>query len=95
MFSAGERWCRRRPTRAASTRRSLPAQDGAQRRLDPTALRVIGLFQPIMRELVEMHYLITEPVLMDDTALHRLLGTVRKTSYDEGIRLTFEAYKRA
>ena len=30
---------------------------------------------------------------MDDTALHRLLGTVRKTPYDEGIRLTYEAYK--
>ncbi len=58
-------------------------------------LRVVGVFNPIMRELVEMHYLITDPVLMDDTALHRLLGTVRKTPYDEGIRLTFEAYKRA
>ena len=60
-----------------------------------TALRVIGLFNPIMREFVEMHYLVTEPVLMDDSALHRLLGTVHKTPYDEGIRLTFEAYKRA
>ena len=60
-----------------------------------TMLRVIGLFDPFMRELVEMHYLITEPVLMDDTALHRLLDTVRKTPYDEGIRLTYEAYKGA
>lgn len=60
-----------------------------------TMVRIIGLFQPFMRELVEMHYLITEPVLMDDTALHRLLGTVHKTPYDEGIRLTFDAYKRA
>ena len=59
-----------------------------------TMLRVIGLFQPIMRELVEMHYLITEPLLMDDTALHRLLGPIHKTPYDEGIRLTFEAYRR-
>jgi len=59
-----------------------------------TALRVIGLFNPIMREFVEMHYLITEPVLMDDSALHRLLGTLHKTPYDEGIRLTFEGYKR-
>jgi nucleoside-diphosphate-sugar epimerase len=60
-----------------------------------TVLRVIGLFKPIMRELVEMHYLVTEPVLMDDTAIQRLLGTVQKTPYDEGIRLTLEAYKRA
>ncbi|HTD55435.1 MAG TPA: hypothetical protein VK670_08630, partial [Silvibacterium sp.] len=60
-----------------------------------TVVRVIGLFDPFMRELVEMHYLVTDPVLMDDAALHRLLGTVRKTPYDEGIRLSYEAYKRA
>jgi nucleoside-diphosphate-sugar epimerase len=60
-----------------------------------TMLRMIGLFNPFMREFVEMHYLITDPVLMDDSALHRLLGTVRKTPYDEGIRLAYEAYKRA
>lgn len=37
-----------------------------------TMLRMIGLFNPFMRELVEMHYLLTTPVLMDDTALVRL-----------------------
>lgn len=58
-----------------------------------TMLRIIGLFKPIMRELVEMHYLITTPVLMDDSALHRLLGPIRKTPYDEGLRRTFDAYK--
>lgn len=59
-----------------------------------TVLRIVGLFNPIVRELVEMHYLVTEPVLMDDSAIHRLLGDVHKTPYDEGIRRTFEAYKR-
>jgi len=29
-----------------------------------------------MRELVEMHYLLTTPVLMDDSALRGLLGSV-------------------
>lgn len=58
-----------------------------------TMLRLVGLFQPFMRELVEMNYLFTNPVLMDDSALHRLLGTVRKTSYADGLRLTFEAYR--
>ncbi len=56
-------------------------------------LRLAGLFQPVMRELVEMHYLLTTPLLMDDSALHRLLGDVRKTSYADGIRATFEAYR--
>ena len=58
-----------------------------------TMLRVVGLFKPVMRELVEMHYLQTTPVLMDDSALHQLLGEVHKTSYADGIRATFDAYR--
>lgn len=54
-------------------------------------LRAMGLFSPMMREMVEMHYLQTEPVLMDDSRLVKLLGGVQRTSYDEGIRLTLEA----
>ncbi len=56
-------------------------------------LQAIGLFNPFMRELVEMHYLITDPVIMDDSPLRSLLGNVRATPYDEGIRLTLEAEK--
>lgn len=55
-----------------------------------TTLRVIGLFNPLMRELVEMHYLQTNPVLLDDTALTGLLGTVKKTPYEEGVRQCLE-----
>jgi nucleoside-diphosphate-sugar epimerase len=58
-----------------------------------TMLRIVGMFQPFVRELVEMHYLLTTPVLMDDGALHRLLGDVRKTSYADGIRATFNSYR--
>lgn len=57
-----------------------------------TMLRVIGLFKPFMRELVEMHYLLTTPVLMDDTALTQLLGHVHKTSYADGLKITFDSY---
>jgi nucleoside-diphosphate-sugar epimerase len=57
-------------------------------------LRILGLFNPLMRELVEMHYLLTTPVLMDDQALLRLLGDVHKTSYPEGLRLTLNAYRQ-
>jgi nucleoside-diphosphate-sugar epimerase len=60
-----------------------------------TLLRVIGLFKPFMRELVEMHYLLTDPVLMDDTALQQLIGPIRKTPYAEGIRLSLEAERRS
>jgi hypothetical protein len=59
-----------------------------------TMLRILGLFNPFMRELVEMHYLLTTPVLMDDSALSGLLGGVHKTPYSEGMRLTFDAYRR-
>jgi len=56
-----------------------------------TMLRVIGLFKPFMRELVEMHYLQTDPVLMDDAALRALIGPIAKTPYAEGIRQTLAA----
>jgi nucleoside-diphosphate-sugar epimerase len=51
-----------------------------------TMLRLLGIFNPFMREMVEMHYLLTDPVLMDDSALEELIGPLRKTSYPEGVR---------
>ncbi len=51
-----------------------------------TTLRLLGLFNPLLREMVEMHYLHTDPVLMDDSALHGLLGPIQKTPYADGVR---------
>lgn len=56
-----------------------------------TMLRLIGLFNPFMREMVEMNYLMTDPLIMDDSALRQLIGPIRKTSYQEGIRQTLAA----
>ena len=56
-----------------------------------TLLRVIGLFDKFMREAVEMNYLMTEPVFMDDSALQGLIGPIRKTPYADGIRRTMAA----
>lgn len=56
-----------------------------------TMLRLAGLFDPFMRELVEMHYLQTTPVLLDDSGLQAMLGPIHKTSYEEGIRQTLAA----
>ena len=56
-----------------------------------TMLRLLGLFIPVMRELVEMNYLMTEPVILDDAALQGLIGPIRKTPYAEGIRRTLAA----
>jgi nucleoside-diphosphate-sugar epimerase len=52
-----------------------------------------GLFNSLLRELVELHYLGTTPVILDDTKLHKHLGAVRKTPYREGIRQTMNWYK--
>jgi nucleoside-diphosphate-sugar epimerase len=56
-----------------------------------TMLRVVGLFQPIMRELVEMNYLLTDPFIMDDSALQSLLGGLKKTPLREALRQSLEA----
>jgi nucleoside-diphosphate-sugar epimerase len=56
-----------------------------------TMLRVLGLFNRMMRELVEMNYLLTDPVIMDDTALQALIGPIVKTPYAEGIRRALAA----
>lgn len=54
-------------------------------------LRVGGLFNPVLRELVEMHYLWTTPVKLDDTRLRQLLPNLHKTPYPDGIRQTIDA----
>ena len=58
-----------------------------------TALRVLGLFNRLMREMVEMNYLMTEPLFMDDSALQRLIGPLHKTPYVEGVRQTLAAIR--
>jgi hypothetical protein len=55
-------------------------------------LRVAGLFNPVLRELVEMHYLWTTPVKLDDTRLRQLLPN-QQTPYPEGIRQTIDAMR--
>lgn len=51
-------------------------------------LRLMGLFDPFLREFVEMHYLLTDPVIVDDSALQKVIGPITKTSYNEGVRQT-------
>lgn len=61
------------------------------REASPMLLRAIGLFNPTMRELVEMSYLHETPVILDDSKLRGVLGTIAKTSYDDGIAATVAA----
>jgi nucleoside-diphosphate-sugar epimerase len=57
-------------------------------------LRLLGLFNPVMRELVEMNYLLTTPVLLDDSALRGLLEKIDKTPYEDGLRISLDAARR-
>lgn len=56
--------------------------------LGPTMQRVFGLFMPVLRELGELSYLLSDPVILDDAKLRQKLPGLRKTPYDEGIRRT-------
>ncbi len=56
-----------------------------------TMLRFLGLFDPFLREFVEMHYLLTDPLLVDDSALQRVIGPIVRTPYSEGVRRTMLA----
>jgi nucleoside-diphosphate-sugar epimerase len=53
-------------------------------------LNVLGIFNPMMREIAEMNYLWTTPVKLDDSRLRQLLPNLQKTSYEEGIRITLQ-----
>lgn len=48
-------------------------------------LRIAGLFDPIMREVADMNYLQTDPLVLDDDALRALLRDLHVTAYDDGI----------
>jgi hypothetical protein len=38
-----------------------------------------------------MHYLLTDPLIVDDSALQQLLGVVTKTPYGEGVQQSLAA----
>jgi nucleoside-diphosphate-sugar epimerase len=73
------------------------AAAGQQPRLraaNKLVLGVMGLFNPMMREIGEMHYLWTHPVKLDDSRLRQLLPDLHKTPYEEGIRATLDAMRQ-
>jgi nucleoside-diphosphate-sugar epimerase len=48
-------------------------------------LRFMGWWNPMMRELVEMQYLMEKPVILDDSKLRAKLGKIEKTYYANAI----------
>ena len=49
---------------------------------------LLGSSIPWSANLVEMHYLLTSPVILDDKRLEKLLGELPKTPYKQGIQQT-------
>ena len=62
--------------------------DPKWRTIGRTKLRLGGLVDPFVKELVEMLYLFETPVILDDSKLRAKLGTVEKTAYEAGIQKT-------
>jgi hypothetical protein len=58
-------------------------------------MRVVGIFVQPVRELQEMRYLNTDPLLLDETLLQHLLGPrLKHTSYDDAIAQTLAHYTK-
>ena len=55
--------------------------------------RLLGMFEPFLREMVEMNYLWTDPIALDDRKLERVIGPLHKTSYPDGIRASVDAVR--
>lgn len=51
-------------------------------------LRTMGLFNSLMRELLEMQYLVETPLVLDDSKLQAKLGAISKTPYANAITAT-------
>jgi nucleoside-diphosphate-sugar epimerase len=53
-------------------------------------LKIMGWFNPMLRELAELFYLFETPMILDDSKLLARFPGIVKTPYDEGIRRTVE-----
>lgn len=68
---------------------------GLKVRVMPWAMvRLVGLFNPVIREFAELSYLYDTTVLLDGAKLARLLPQFRFTPLDDALRLTIESYRR-
>lgn len=70
--------------------KELTGYDKKLRTITKPMIAFLGLFNPMMREMVEMMYLNAEPVILDGSKLQGVLESIPQTSYKEGIRQTLE-----
>ncbi|WP_343310967.1 NAD-dependent epimerase/dehydratase family protein [Bacillus atrophaeus] len=56
-----------------------------------TGLSLLGLFTPVMKEIVEMLYLTEEPLVLSGKKYERLAGPIPAVSFEKGITETIHA----
>ncbi len=56
-------------------------------------LSILGIFVPVMKEVVEMLYLTKEPLRLSGEKYERFIGPIQATSYGEGIKATIRRLK--
>ena len=76
----------------------LVYQDAGQprvrlRRLPPLLLRALGLFNPTVRELLEMQYQFEEPFIVDSSKIADKLGA-RATPIGQALAHTLTSYRQ-
>ncbi len=63
------------------------------RRLPWALVRLLGLRDPVLRELLELRYLFDEAVILDDPRRRQLLPDFASTPIDEALRVTVDSYR--
>ncbi len=64
------------------------------RRVPWLALRAAGLFDPVVRELMEMRYLFDTSIVIDDPRRQALLPDFRRTPVEEAVERTLQSYRQ-
>ncbi|WP_407922560.1 SDR family NAD(P)-dependent oxidoreductase [Brevibacillus choshinensis] len=62
--------------------------------LGKVGLSLLGLFVPVMKEVVEMLYLTEEPLLLSTEKYKREIGAIPATSFEDGISATILALQK-
>ncbi len=58
------------------------------------SLKVLGLFVPVMKEIVEMLYLTEQPLLLSGQKYETYIGTIPRTPYPIGVQATIQSIQR-
>ncbi|GKV54920.1 NAD-dependent dehydratase [Sporosarcina sp. NCCP-2222] len=68
--------------------RSLTGYDKKVSSVTKPMIRLAGLFNPFMREFLELSYLYENPFQLDGSKYEREIGALPRTPYEEGLRQT-------